>query len=163
MKARQKCRLAGPTTGCRTNQDPCIQEKQRVSQTAVVYTQKIKQTKNKYMYINIHRCMHVCMYDCMRSESESASQPQVKGVRVMSACARVCFLTAVVHAHKSGQTKKQIRSYTSVKTAAQPHLKGVRVRTKCASVCAATISLIHPLYRSVCPYVCLSVHVRPCG
>ncbi len=82
-----------------------------------------------------------------------------------------------VHAHKSGQTKKR---YTLVKhtddyalnetkerdkhacmhmhvcmhvpTAAQPHLKGVRVRTTCTSV-SATISLIHPLCRSVCPYM----------
>ena len=45
-----------------------------------------------------------------------------------------------------------------VPTAAQPHLKGVRVCTTCTSVCAATISLIHPLWLSVC----LSVHVCPC-
>jgi hypothetical protein len=32
--------------------------------------------------------MHVCKYDCLRSESKSASPPQLKGVRVISACAR---------------------------------------------------------------------------
>jgi hypothetical protein len=39
------------------------------------------------------KCMYVCMYACLRSESESAthsSPPQLKGVRVISACARVC-------------------------------------------------------------------------
>jgi hypothetical protein len=30
MKARQKCPLAGPTTGCSANKDTCIKEKQRV-------------------------------------------------------------------------------------------------------------------------------------
>jgi hypothetical protein len=50
------------------------------------------------------------MYDCLRSESESASHsspPQLKGVRVISACVRACVLTAVVHAHKSGPTKNR--------------------------------------------------------
>jgi hypothetical protein len=40
MKARQKRRAAGPTTGCRTNEDACIEEKQKVSPPAVRYAQK---------------------------------------------------------------------------------------------------------------------------
>ncbi len=43
--------------------------------------------------------MHIGMYDCLRTESESASHsspPQLKGVRVIAACARACVLTAVV-------------------------------------------------------------------
>ena len=38
--------------------------------------------------------MHVCVYDRMRSESESASHsspPQLKGVQVISECARMCW------------------------------------------------------------------------
>ena len=34
-KARQKRRVAGPKTGCWTNKDACIEEKQRVRQPAV--------------------------------------------------------------------------------------------------------------------------------
>ena len=74
MKARQKCRLAGPTTGCWTTQETCIEEKQRVRQTAVVYTLK-NQTNKKQIYVYKHtHSMYVCMHDCMRSESESASR-----------------------------------------------------------------------------------------
>jgi hypothetical protein len=51
MKARQKCRVAGQTTGCCTKQVACMEEKQRVRQTAVVYTQKSKQTTTKYVYV----------------------------------------------------------------------------------------------------------------
>ncbi len=74
LKARQKFRMAGPTIGCRPKKQHCIEEKQRVSQTAVRDTQKSKQT----ICINIYICTHahsrsVCMYDCMSSESESAS------------------------------------------------------------------------------------------
>ncbi len=39
--------------------------------------------------------VRLCMYLCMRSESESASHsspPQLKGVRVISACARAFVL-----------------------------------------------------------------------
>jgi hypothetical protein len=93
MKARQKGRVAGPSTGCRTNQATCLEEKQRVRQTAVRYTQKSKQT-NICAYIHIHTSMHVCMHDCLRSESQSASHsspPQLKGVQVISACARACL------------------------------------------------------------------------
>ena len=60
-------------------------------------------------YMDIHHA-YVFLYDCMRSESESeshSSPPQLKGVRVISECVRVCVLTAVVHAHKSGQTKNR--------------------------------------------------------
>ena len=60
MKARQKCRLAGPTTGCWTTQDTCIEEKQRVRQTAVVYTQKKKRDKHACMHM--HVCVSVCCY-----------------------------------------------------------------------------------------------------
>jgi hypothetical protein len=69
MKALQKRRVAGPTTGCWTKKDPCIDKKQRVRPPAVTHTQKNKQKKNKYTQT---QSLHVGMYDCMRIESESA-------------------------------------------------------------------------------------------
>jgi hypothetical protein len=81
MKARQKCRLAGPTTGCWTNQLSCIEEKQRVRQTAVRYTQKRKQT-HTHTHTHTHTVTHTHththfrarMYDCLRSESKSGER-----------------------------------------------------------------------------------------
>ena len=66
-KARQKRRVAGPTTGCWTNEAPCIEEKQRVRQPAVSYTCKDTQS------------MCVGVYHCMRSESESELGNQLSG------------------------------------------------------------------------------------
>jgi hypothetical protein len=94
MKARLKSRVAGPTTGCWTNEATCIEEDQRVRHPAVRCHQKNTPKKIKtYIHTHTHTSMHVCMYDCMRSESESASHlspPQLKGVRVISACVRAC-------------------------------------------------------------------------
>jgi hypothetical protein len=61
MKARQKRRMAGPTTGCWTIQSACIEEKQRVRQkNCQVYSER--QT-NLLIYprINTQVCMFVCM------------------------------------------------------------------------------------------------------
>jgi hypothetical protein len=69
MKARQKRRMAGLTTGCWPKQASCIKEKQqvrppgvyeereriRVREQAVRYTQKGKQT-------NMHTCVSVYVY-----------------------------------------------------------------------------------------------------
>jgi hypothetical protein len=48
MKAPQERRVVGPTTGCWTNEDTFVEEKQRVGQTVVRYTQK---EKHIYIYI----------------------------------------------------------------------------------------------------------------
>jgi hypothetical protein len=145
-----------------------------------------QKTLNIYIHTQTHtHSMYLCLYDGLRSRSESASHsspPQLKSVPVILACVRVCVLTAVVHAHKSAQTKtdtvmhisaayirlrfhrkkrKEISTHACTCTCAcmcppqLNHLNGVRVCTTCASVCAATIPLIHPLYLSVCL-------VRPC-
>jgi hypothetical protein len=45
MKDRQKCLVAGPTTGCCSKKDTCIEEKQRVRQPAVGEKRK-KQNRN---------------------------------------------------------------------------------------------------------------------
>ncbi len=55
MKARPKCPVAGPTTGCWTYQAACIEEKQRVWQPAVRYTHINKQKKNKYIITHMHK------------------------------------------------------------------------------------------------------------
>jgi hypothetical protein len=72
MKARQKCPMAGPTTGYGAIQATCIEEKQRVRQPTVRYAQK-----RTNIYIHTQTSMHVDMYDCMRSESESESGRQL--------------------------------------------------------------------------------------
>ncbi len=60
MKAWQKCPLAGPTTGCRTNQAACIEEKQRVRQPTVRYTQQNKPQKTiAHQHKHTHRGTHV--------------------------------------------------------------------------------------------------------
>jgi hypothetical protein len=56
MKARQKRRVAGSTTDCCSNQSSCIEEKQRLRQPAVRYTQK----KNIYLHTNTHK--YACLY-----------------------------------------------------------------------------------------------------
>jgi hypothetical protein len=115
MKARQKHRETGPTTGCCPDEDTCIEQKQRVRQKAVMYSKKQTKKEQFCTYTDtkvrmlgesdvgkqlsgIHRkeneqtCIFVylCMCTCMRSENESASHsspPQLKGVRVISPCA----------------------------------------------------------------------------
>jgi hypothetical protein len=76
MTARQKCPLAGLTTGCCSNETSCIEEKQRV-RPAVRYrkTNKEKQTHNYR-----HTSMQAGMYDCMRNESESELGNQRAGL-----------------------------------------------------------------------------------
>jgi hypothetical protein len=109
MKVRQKCRLAGSTTGCWTKKESCIERRNRELGRELSSILR-KANNNK---INTHKhtyrqCTYVCMYDCLKSESAShSSPPQLKGVRVISACAHACVLTVGVHANKSGQTKNR--------------------------------------------------------
>jgi hypothetical protein len=63
MKVRQKCRSAGPTTGCFLKKETCIEEKQRVRQTSVRNIQKSKQKTKTYICVyntHIHTSMNVC-------------------------------------------------------------------------------------------------------
>ena len=103
VKARQKRRVAGPTTGCSPTKSPCIEEKQNVGVYDCMRSESDSELGNKLSGIlrksNKQTCTLVClcMYICIRSESESASHsslPQLKGVRVISECARtrVCVL-----------------------------------------------------------------------
>ncbi len=74
MKVRQKCRVAGSTTGCSAKKAACIEEKQRVMHTAVRYIQESKQTIHTHTHTHTHtHSLYVCIHDCLRSESESAS------------------------------------------------------------------------------------------
>jgi hypothetical protein len=83
MKARQKCRLTGPTTGCWTNQAACIEEKQSDRQTAVRYTQQSKQTT----YLHAHTHAHtVCMIVCMFVWGSRANQPHTRHHRSSRVC-----------------------------------------------------------------------------
>ena len=78
MKDWQKCLVAGPTTGCQTNKDSCIEEKNRVRQPSVRYTQKNKQKKNKY--INTHTHKYACWYVWLYEERQRSRvrQPAVR-------------------------------------------------------------------------------------
>ena len=91
MKARQKRRLAGPTTCCWTNKAACIEEKQRVRPPAVRYTQEKKKI---YIYIHTHTSMHVGLYACMRSESESELGNQLSGI-LRKASKQTCILVCL--------------------------------------------------------------------
>jgi hypothetical protein len=124
MKARQKRRVAGPTTGSGSTKATCIDEKQRVRQPAPRWSESESELDNQLSGIlrkgNKQTCILVCLctYVCMRSESESVSHsspPQFKGVRVTSACVyyftnlstvSVCLSVHTVrqtHTHKHNQ------------------------------------------------------------
>jgi uncharacterized membrane protein len=65
-----------------------------------------------YIYKNTNTHKYASLYVWLHEERERISVTLVitaalKGVRAISACAHVCVLTAVVHAHKSGQTKNK--------------------------------------------------------
>jgi hypothetical protein len=71
---------------------------------------------------------HNSMYDCLRSESESASHsspPQLKGVRVISACARTLRADSCRACERDKLACMHMHVCMHVPTAAQPHLKGV--------------------------------------
>jgi hypothetical protein len=113
----KRCKI-GKNAGCQGRQLVVVQIKSTVSRRNRELGRQLsgilRKTNTKkihtHTHTHIHTSVHVCMYDCVRSEGESASHsspPQLKGVRVMCACMRVCLLTAGVHAHKSGQTKNR--------------------------------------------------------
>ncbi len=82
MKARQKRRVAGPTTGCCTNKDTCIEEKQRVRQkNCQVYSER--QT-NLFIYPRIHA--QVCMFVCMIVWGARANQRHTRHHRSSRVC-----------------------------------------------------------------------------
>jgi hypothetical protein len=145
MKAQQKCRVTGPTTGCRTTKAPCIEEKQRVRQPAVRYTQKKKYI---YKYIhNTHTSMHVGMYDCMRIESESELDNQLSGI-LRNANKQTCILVCLCM-YMCMSSESESASHSS-----PPQLKGVRVISAC--VCAR-VCWYYFLNLSTAS-VCLPVH-----
>jgi hypothetical protein len=80
MKARQKRRVAGPTTDCCSNKASCIEEKQRQRKPTVRCNQTNNRKKEQTYTYTTHASMHVGMYDCMRSESESELGNQLSGI-----------------------------------------------------------------------------------
>ncbi len=77
MKARQKQRVTGPTTDCCSNQEPCIEEKQRVREQAVRYTQKNKKKgTNIYAHTRQYACWYVFVYE--EWERIRVQQPAVR-------------------------------------------------------------------------------------
>ncbi len=132
MKARQRRPVAGPTTGWRTNQASCIEEKQRCRQPVVRNTPE-------------NTSIHAGMYDCMRSESESELGNHLSGILrktnkqtnvPVCLCMYVCM-----------RSESESASHSS-----PPQLTGVRVISTfvCACVCAGTTSLISLLCLFIC-------------
>jgi hypothetical protein len=141
MKGRQKCPVAGPTTGCCPIQAACIKEKQRGRHPAVRYTHKKKKTKNKYIHIP-HTSMHVVIYDCMGSESEQELGNQLSRI-LTKANKQTCMCLCMYMCMRS---EGESASHSS-----PPQLNGVRVPAGvCARVWAGTISLISLLCLFVC-------------
>jgi hypothetical protein len=143
MKSLKKRRVPGRTTGCSSNQEPCIEEKQRVRQPAVRSTQRSKKRTN--IYVHTHTSMHVGMYDCMRSESESELASQLSGILRKTnkqTSIRVCLCM-----HVCMRSESESESHSS-----PPQCKGVRdlCMCVCARVCAGTILLISLLCLFVC-------------
>ncbi len=126
MRARRKCQVARPTTGCWTKKATCIEEKKRVRRPAVRYSQKSKQKKNKYIHTQTHK-------------SESESELRQRAVR---------------YSQKKKQNKQEylcLSMYVCMHSS-PPKLQGVRVISARAHarMCAGTISLISLLCRLVC-------------
>ena len=148
MKAWQKRRLTGSTTGCCSNKDTCIQDKQRVRQPAVRYTQQ-NITKKEQIYTHRHTSMHVGMYDCMRSESESELGSQLSGIlrkankhAWMLVCVCVCMCLCGVRANQ-----RHTR-----------HHRSSRVCEWSLHVCARACACWHYFANISTVSVCLPVH-----
>jgi hypothetical protein len=145
MKARQKRRVAGPTTDCCSNKASCIEEKQRQRKPTVRCNQTNKRKKEQTYTYTTHTSMHVGMYDCMRSESESELGNQLSGILTegkKETCILVCLCMYVCM-----RSESESASHSS-----PPQLKGVRVISACVFV--STFVLV--LFRKSLHCVCLS-------
>jgi hypothetical protein len=97
MITRQKRTVAGPTTGCCANKESCTEEKQRIRQPAVRYTEQNKTKKPTYTCTDTQEWMLVCMLYVNRQRIR-VGQPAVRYTQKskqtsMHACVRwhVCL------------------------------------------------------------------------
>jgi hypothetical protein len=150
MKALKKRRVQGPTTGCWTNKDPCVEEKERVRQPAARYAHK-KKEKKKNIYFHTHTSMHVGMYACMRSESESELANQLSGILRKTnkqTSIRVCLCM-----HVCRRSESESASHSS-----PPLFKGVRVISACVHARVPCVCWSYFADLSTVS-VCLPVHI----
>jgi hypothetical protein len=147
MKARRKCPVAGPTTGCCSNKASCIVSKRNRevgNQVEGILRQTNKTRTN--IYTDEQVCMLMC-YDCMRSESESELGNQLSCILRQAnkqACILVCLCMYMC-----------LRSESESASHSSPlQLKGVRVISACvcARVCAGNISLFSLLCQFICQF-----------
>jgi hypothetical protein len=62
MKVQRKRRVAGPTTGCCTTKDTCIEVNGELCrQLSGALRKTNKQKRNKYIHTHTQVCMFVCM------------------------------------------------------------------------------------------------------
>ncbi len=130
-KARRKCPVAGPKTGCRTKQAPCIEEKQRVRQPPIRYTQQNKTKKNKYMHEQTHK--YACWYAWLYEERQR--------IRVRP--------PAVRYTQKSKQTCMHSRVPVNVCVYEERERISVTLITTAAEACASDLWMCpHALVRA---------------
>jgi hypothetical protein len=145
MNARQKCPVAGPTTGCCSNKAPCVEEKQRVRQPAVMHTQTKQTKKSKYIQTHTHKyaCWYVRLYD------------QRGRIRVRQ--------PAVTYTQKSKQTNMHTCVSVYLYVSEERERISVTLVTTAAQGCASDLSMcvyarmcVLALFRSSLHCVCLS-------
>jgi hypothetical protein len=136
MKARQKRRLAGPTTGCCTKKETCIDEKQRVRQPAVRYTQE-KKKKEKKKNIHTHPHKHACWYVCLYEERERirVSQPAVRYTQK----SKQTNIHTSVSEYVCVYEERERLSVTLVTTAAQGCASDVCMCSRARAVCVQAL------------------------
>jgi hypothetical protein len=143
MNARQKWLVAGPTTGCWTNQATCIEEKQWVRQPAVRYTHKNKPKQNKYINTHEHKyaCWYVWLYEerqRIRVQQQAVRYTQKSKQTIMHACVSVYAYT---------YEERERISVTLVTTAAQGFASDLCM---CASACECWYYFANLSTLSVC-------------
>ncbi len=146
MKALKKHRVQGPTTGCWTNKDPCVEEKERVRQPAARYAHKKKEKKNKNIHTHTHKyaCWYVCLYE--ERERIRVSQPAVRYTQKN----KQTNIHTCVSEYVCVYAKRERLSVTLVTTAAQGCASDLCMCSRACRACAVTISLISLLCLFVC-------------
>jgi hypothetical protein len=132
MKARQKCRVAGPTTGCWSKKAACIEEKQRVRrQTAVRCTQKETNNKGIYIYMHTHTHTSVCFSPSVRIRPDGGKHNRTPAEAHTSWYSRhLCHILESVGRHQRDTLGRKIQ-FTSLRGA------GARAHERRTGVVAA--------------------------
>jgi hypothetical protein len=138
MKARKKRRVPGQTTGYWTKQAPFIEEKQRVRQSAVRYTDKNNPKQNKNIHTPTHKYACWCVW--LHEERQRIRVRQVYSEKQTNRHAFLCVCVCIC-------VQGERISVTLVTTAAQACPSDLCM---CVCVCAGTISLISVLCLLVC-------------